>query len=98
MKVFGFGMNISESHAIRSISDEFKHLVELSQFKKARRTNQTEMHEWEDNQVKLIKRNRWENENFVTLFFYGEFKEGNTITVTNTSKEFDLEGFHDKSK
>ena len=71
MKVFGFGMNISESHAIRGIAEEFKHLVELSRYKKVKRTNQTDMHEWEDNQVKLMKLNKWENERFVALFFYG---------------------------
>ena len=45
--------------------------MELSRYKKVRRTNQTDMHEWEDNQVKLMKLNKWENERFVALFFYG---------------------------
>jgi hypothetical protein len=89
MKVFGFSMNISESYDARGFMDEVKHLIEIEKFKNVKRKEDANLVEWENNQLKLIKRNEWTDEKFVILVFYGEYKENNEVFITNrTSSSF----------
>lgn len=55
--MFGFTMNISESYDARSFMDEVKHLIEIDRYKNTKRKNDTSLVEWENSQLKLIKKN-----------------------------------------
>ena len=58
MKVFGFSMNISQSYDTRSFMEEFKHLIEIDRYNKnIKRKNDSSLVDWENGQLKLIKKN-----------------------------------------
>ena len=99
MRVFGFTMNISESYDARSFMDEVKHLIEIDRYKNTKRKNDSSLVDWENSQLKLIKRNEWTTESYVILVFYGEFAQENQVVVTNrTSASFDQSAFDRRSK
>ena len=71
-------MNISESYDVRSFMEEIKHLIEIDRYgKNVKRKNDSKLLEWENGQLKLIKRNEWTGSKYVILVCYGEFKGGN---------------------
>jgi hypothetical protein len=57
MRVFGFTMNTSESYDVRSFMEEVKHLVEVDKYKNVKRKNDSGLVDWENNQLRLIKKN-----------------------------------------
>lgn len=89
MRVFGFTMNTSESYDVRGFMEEVKHLVEVDRYRNVKRKNDSSLVEWENSQLRLIKKNEWTEGKFVILVFYGEFKGSNEVFITNgTSTAF----------
>ena len=57
MKMFAFSMNISETYDVRNTMEEVKYLIELERYKMKKRKNDTDMVQWENKQLELLKDN-----------------------------------------
>lgn len=54
-----------------------------------KRKNDSEIVQWENQQLKIMKEGKWTNKKYVVFVLYGEFEEKCQLHVTNTSrKEF----------
>lgn len=70
--------------------DEVKHLIEIDKYKNTKRKNDSSLVEWENSQLKMIKKNEWTVDSYVILAFYGEFSQDSQVVVTNrTNAPFD---------
>lgn len=93
MKVFGFSMNISETYDVRHSLEEIKYLVELERYKMKTRKNDSDLVKWENQQLKIMKKNQWTGQKFVVLVFYGEFTDSTDLHVSNYTARFDEGAF-----
>lgn len=57
IKIFGFSINISETFDIRNSMEEVKLLIEMEKYGMKKRKNDSGMVGWENEQIKVIRRN-----------------------------------------
>lgn len=94
IKIFGFSINISETYDIHSTMDEVKLLIDMEKYgAKRRRKNDTDMVNWENEQVNIIRRNQWIGSRFIVVVAYGEFDKECQVYVTNSTKSFNNDHF-----
>jgi hypothetical protein len=90
-------MNISESYDVKNLMTEVKHIIEVERYRKVARKNDSKIVEWENSQVKLIRKNEWTDSKYVILVTYGEFSDNNEISVGNRTAPFDFVRFNETS-
>ena len=50
---------------------EVKYLIELERYKMKKRKNDSDLVRWEDEQIKMMRKDEWIGSKFVVLVFYG---------------------------